>query len=572
VSDLYLIGLAVLAPVLAFIALVTRLGHPHHRKIALALYLAGWVPFGIALGRHQETIQSTTGPAAGYLSGHWLPLAAACLTLMLAWVLWLLVPRKRSFLRTISEEDLDEMLSEDILLLRYMLFRTDLALRRLQRGRLLSDKSGALSEDEEATLRSLWAEFLAATLECDLLKNRYRAFPQVSVLSRKKQHFRCFLVAYGAFLTQYRAGLLLSQAVGDSDTVKAILNEASPSFPAGSFAALQKRSITPESVVQLNAGRAYLSITTESLRGEQDITEKLEAWLEEIDTVVAEDPKVFVGNPLDYFERKAFRFWFPVQKSIALSMSHVRTVSRPYFIPPEDISAYTERLEPGDILLQRREWHLTNLGIPGYWTHLALYVGTPDRLDSFFDDIPATSGTSASELLFESCEAARAGLGSPDEQGFPTSVIEALRPGVILNSLETSASTDSVAVLRPRLSKAKRLQGLLRAFEHLGKPYDYNFDFATDQALVCSELVYRSFRDLDILQPEELGGRLLLSPNLLARRFDQQAAEADVPELDFVLFLDGQGKVGVFSEEQEEAFRESHLRPKWHVLTDGAEA
>jgi hypothetical protein len=112
---------------------------------------------------------------------------------------------------------------------------------------------------------------------------------------------------------------------------------------------------------------------------------------------------------------------------------------------------------------------------------------------------------------------------------------------------------------------------LLRAFEHLGKPYDYNFDFATDQALVCSELVYKAFRDLDILQPKRVGGRLLCSPNLLAERFDTQLRDSDVPELEFVLFLDGLGEPGKFQEAEVDEFRRSHRRPKWHILTeDGA--
>ena len=567
-NELALVGLAVLTPVLAFIVFVARLGHPHHRKIALGLYLAGWIPFSLALQRHGSSFEESLGPATGYLTAHWAPLVAGGFSLLLAWVIWLIIPHKRSFLGSISESERAALLAEDIPLLRYMIFRMDLVFSQLVLSGLLENRGSALSSEEETTLRRLWGDFVAATFECDLLKQRYRAFPEVSVRKSKQHHFQCFLVAYGAFLAQYRAGLRLSQRVASSDSIKSLLNEPSESFPSQTFAAIQKRSITPESVVQLNVGRAYLSITTKSLQAEEDITNELDRLLSDIDAVVAEDPRVFVGNPLDYFESKAFKFWLPVQKSIAVHASHIRTVSRPYFVPPEALTERAGMLEPGDILLQRREWHLTNLGIPGYWTHLALYVGTPERLNDFFSDIPATTDTSASEILFASCETARATLGHSDEEGFPLAVIEALRPGVVLTSLEVSGSTDALAVLRPRQSKAKRLQGLLRAFEHLGKPYDYNFDFATDQALVCSELVYKAFRDLDILQPERVGGRLLLSPNLLAERFDTQLRDSDVPELEFVLFLDGLGEIGQFEEADSDAFRLSHKRAKWHVLTE----
>jgi hypothetical protein len=33
-------------------------------------------------------------------------------------------------------------------------------------------------------------------------------------------------------------------------------------------------------------------------------------------------------------------------------------------------------MSPGCILLVRRQWYLSNIGIPGFWPHAVLYVGT----------------------------------------------------------------------------------------------------------------------------------------------------------------------------------------------------
>ncbi|MEE2828209.1 MAG: YiiX/YebB-like N1pC/P60 family cysteine hydrolase [Myxococcota bacterium] len=569
-NDLVLIGLSVLFPIVAFVVLATRILHPHHRRLAFALYALGWIPFLLSVNRHRELVEDPAQAAASLFSSHWLQLGVVGCLLVLGYAAWTLFPAARSFLGQASDEELEELLNEDLSLLRYMLFRMNSTLLALLDSGLFEKGLEPLSESEELRLRLLWRDFVEASFECDVLKQQYKAFPQVNVLTRSSQHTRCFLVAYGAFLAQYRAGLLVTEAVGGSPAIKALLNEADLAIPAGSFAAIQKNTVHPEVLVQLNAGRGYLALVEGKLPTQQDILAQIRAQLSDIDRVAQEETQVFVGNPLDYLERKAFGLWLPVQKAVAIQMSHVRTVRRDNFIPPEVVGRYAAQLEPGDILLERREWQLTNLGIPGYWTHLALYVGSPERLDSFFADGRSSSARSASDLLFARCSQAQVELGSPDDEGYARTVIEALRPGVVLNSLEVSASTDAVAVLRPRLSREKRLEGLFRAFTHLGKPYDYNFDFATDSALVCSELIYKAFRELTILSPEASGGRLLLAPNQLAERFDESADEGQ-PDLDFVLFLDGLGEVGSFTERDEAAFRSSWRRPKWHVLTREAE-
>ncbi len=36
-------------------------------------------------------------------------------------------------------------------------------------------------------------------------------------------------------------------------------------------------------------------------------------------------------------------------------------------------------MEPGDIIVARQNWYLSNIGLPGFWPHAELYVGTPEE-------------------------------------------------------------------------------------------------------------------------------------------------------------------------------------------------
>jgi uncharacterized protein YycO len=145
-------------------------------------------------------------------------------------------------------------------------------------------------------------------------------------------------------------------------------------------------------------------------------------------------------------------------------------------------------------------------------------------------------------------------------------VIEALRPGVIVQSLQASAAADSLAVLRPKVSKADRWQAVVAALSHYGKPYNYQFDFRIDSALVCSQLVYKAYETIAgvQLEPRMSGGRLLLSPNELAIKYDREV-DTENAEFEFILFLDGT-EVGEVVRRNAEEFRSSWSRPKWHIV------
>jgi hypothetical protein len=232
-------------------------------------------------------------------------------------------------------------------------------------------------------------------------------------------------------------------------------------------------------------------------------------------------------------------------------------------------------------MLERREWYLSNVGLPGFWPHAVLYVGTAETRRKIFDDPEVRTWVKSKGqpdgdfegLLQTKYPDAYAMSLAVQEDGNRPRLLEAIGKGVVFTTLEHSAAADSLCVLRPRLPLKERAVAIWRAFHYVGRPYDYNFDFMTDSAIVCTELVYKSYQEC----PDSRGlklplvnilGRLAIPANELVRQFDADYGTAG-QQYDLVLFLDGIEKSKKAVENSADEFRQSWRRPKWHVVTQG---
>jgi hypothetical protein len=146
------------------------------------------------------------------------------------------------------------------------------------------------------------------------------------------------------------------------------------------------------------------------------------------------------------------------------------------------------RAEPGDIFVTRHDDALSNLFLPGFWPHAALYLGTRADLDE---------------------------LGAAAD--FPESpcghwFLEAKKDGVRFRAAEETLEIDACVVLRSPLTGENLATAIRRAMTHQGKPYDFLFDFRTQDRLACTEVIYRGFHGCGpvLFHLEEVGGRLCL--------------------------------------------------------------
>ncbi len=230
-------------------------------------------------------------------------------------------------------------------------------------------------------------------------------------------------------------------------------------------------------------------------------------------------------------------------------------------------------MNPGDIMVYRKNWYASNLGIPGFWTHAGMYTGSLEDMDVFFkDSFPYRGHASMSMLLQSEYPKVYKVLSEKDMNGFIPSVIESQTHGTLIQSVESSASVDYVAVTRTNLSKQEILEALLTSFGHYGQPYDYAFDLDTKSEIYCSEPVYDAYfktsKNKGVTFPKAvISGRLIVTPNAIVEKF---VHELDSPskETTFVYFLDASESTKKAFSADIKAFITTLNRPKYSTLQE----
>ncbi|MBL4654673.1 MAG: Poxvirus G6 [Bacteroidia bacterium] len=161
-------------------------------------------------------------------------------------------------------------------------------------------------------------------------------------------------------------------------------------------------------------------------------------------------------------------------------------------------------LQPLDIILEKTPFRLTDKLIPGHFGHVAIWIGNKDDLISLDMWEHELLKPYHQEITHENGE----------------NIIEALRSGVQLSSLEDFMNVDDIAILRPVFDEntlfEDQQEALLLAIRQIGKDYDFNFDINTTEKIVCSELAYVCYPTIDWPTKATLG-RHTISPDNVAK-------------------------------------------------------
>jgi hypothetical protein len=336
---------------------------------------------------------------------------------------------------------------------------------------------------------------------------------------------------------------------------------------------LKNSILDPQNIIRIHTGRLYLYyLLKDPFIQNHPLSEYSEKSYFKVFGRFKKKMNQNIDTVLDNLEILTLNRWMPIQKRIAIRMGETRIPYREDYFMTEDLIKNVTRLaKPGDIMVQRKNWHISNIGMPGFWTHSVFYTGTLEELEEYFSDTaPLILNETINEYIKKNYPEIYELKSSLTKEGYEYRTIEGKAPGIIILPMEESSKVDYLALLRPRLSKEEKLKALLFTFDNYLKPYDYNFDFRTDDEFVCSELIYKAYlpdsekKGLNFTL-EMIAGRYMLSPYSMVKQFDESFGSEN-QQLDLIIFLDGDESSGFAVEKDIEEFRSSWKRSKYDFM------
>ena len=430
-----------------------------------------------------------------------------------------------------------------------------------------------LTLEEKREIRNTWKRFLEYQLALEAVGQAHEKYYELD----GKAEVESFYAGYAASVTQYRYALEFLELTAHNDSLDKLLNEAVPDI------GLHEDGFSKFKFRFLNAGRGLefaareIVFASYSRKHEPPNREVLLAHANKIwEMGRGQGQKMTLRNAARIVQKAGFSAWLPIQTSVSEWMGDTK-VYRPKksLITPEQIARLN--MEPGDFMLQRRDWYLSNVGLPGFWPHAALYIGTVEERRKYFDDPEVRNwvqkqGEASGDLekLLRKRYPNSYDWSSRSEDGHRFRVLEAISEGVVFTTLEHSAEADTMVVLRPKRARKEKAIALYRAFHYVGRPYDFDFDFDTDASLVCTELICKAYEpnreSAGLIFPvDTMLGRKVIPANLIVQQFDETFGTAN-QQLEMVYFLDANERTGSSGLSTIEAFRKSWERPKWHVF------
>lgn len=322
------------------------------------------------------------------------------------------------------------------------------------------------------------------------------------------------MLSLSAALVLYDNYLLAVSLFEGDGKLRRLLNERDPGYAVNS-AALARVTLNYNSIVNRNRVRKAIKFY-EQEAGKQGLTET--PGMSYVNTLIAQSPSFsmvkewspfyIVGRKLGFLgavtsdtvtglERDGVSLFSMV---FGNAVGLVETRKGKLYGRKEVLGEVKGSLRAGDILLEKTPFRLTDKLIPGYWGHAAVWIGTEGELKEL--------GIWNNPVVASHHEDIRSGR----------LVVEALRSGVEMNSLDHFLNIDSIGILRkPASGREERARTIIQALRQVGKPYDFNFDVESKERVYCSKLVYLCYGGMDWPTKKSLG-RTTFTPDDVAKK------------------------------------------------------
>ncbi|MBT4790885.1 MAG: hypothetical protein HON90_04890 [Halobacteriovoraceae bacterium] len=469
------------------------------------------------------------------------------------------------------------------------------------------------NRDERTAINTFWTQFIDTRITMHTIYNAHRS---------EESSYTKRLILYTVNLHLQLSAATLSYNLWSNENARKALNETNKNeIPRGSFINLENelfRSLRPKSesialemptmfpVYQLEQdARKFKNMLKPNM-------DELSVEIENLNNIAEARFSIYKGfvkksrNALTVQKRfivyKFKNVFYAVVKKISTWLGDTKSRER----NPDNYNGQTlidlkmakemeRKVHPGDIMISRTNWFLSNMFLPGFWPHSFIYIGNKNKVEKYFnDDEVNTYYFNKCLTLNLACTHLVSFLAvSPttknawqahqvkDKHGFDKVLIEATSDGVHFSSIKHTFLNDYLAAIRPKTSKLTKAQSIEDAMASFGLEYDFDFDYTTDDRVVCSELVAKSYA-ARIDKPDALElnydsdkekylsvtvGRLSLPVvNFVHKIYDENVLKLRAPQFDFVAFLKGdpKNKEARFSTEKD--FYASRLWPKWDFM------
>jgi hypothetical protein len=346
---------------------------------------------------------------------------------------------------------------------------------------------GYFLPNEDEQVRTMFSHYLTTRAALVSVLEDLRPYVLEEMKQPKSGRREVFLIAFCASCMLVRTGRFLVDTFRKNKFVIRKLDEAEPRFgiPPRQFTRIYRSLSSAGNVwVFLEAIRFFQENKQEIMALESNPTLKpVVELLRQEEPFIETSAMYYTKNRWKYrlhsfmrrhhsgFKRVTFGL-FRISGSL---IAEIRNKWKRKRVTPVVQRKLSRMLKPGDVIITRHDDAASNLFLPGFWPHGALYIGTEAQRREL--------DPSGVTWRREQC---------PD----PNCVLEARKDGVLYRPLHDTFNVDACVVLRPKLPIEQICEAIGRAMTHEGKRYDFEFDFRRSDKLVCTEVIYRAYHGI----------------------------------------------------------------------------